>query len=81
MGKVIFEFDSVEEQDDIRMVLDGYKWKTALWDIDQLLRSTVKHDVSILKHGEETSESEYQIVEKIREEIRRIMGDNQIMFD
>lgn len=63
------------------MVLDGYKWKTALWDIDQLLRSTVKHDVSILKHGEETLESEYQIVEKIREEIRRIMGDNQIMFD
>jgi hypothetical protein len=81
MGKVIFEFDSVEEQDDIRMVLDGYKWKTALWDIDQLLRYTVKYDVSILKHGEKTSESEYQIVEKIREEIRRIMGDNQIMFD
>jgi hypothetical protein len=27
MGKVTLEFDSVEEAEDIRNALDGYKWK------------------------------------------------------
>ena len=27
MSKIILEFDGVEEQDDARTALDGYKWK------------------------------------------------------
>ena len=30
MGKIILEFDSVEEQSDARVALDGYKWKNAM---------------------------------------------------
>ena len=48
MGKIILEFDSVEEQDDVRAALDGYKWKLAMWDLDQLLRGTTKHGASML---------------------------------
>jgi hypothetical protein len=81
MGKVIFEFDSISEQDDIKMVINGHRWKCAMWELDQLLRSTVKYDVSILKHGEEVSQSEYQIVEKIREELRRILNNYEIILD
>lgn len=75
MSKIILEFDGVEEQDDARTALDGYKWKLAMWDLDQLLRSTTKYDVSILKDNEEASKEEYEVAEKLREEIRRILDE------
>jgi hypothetical protein len=81
MSKIILEFDGVEEQDDARTALDGYKWKLAMWDLDQSLRSTTKYDVSLLKRNEQASEAEYQIAEKLREEIRDILDSYQIQFD
>ena len=44
MGKVIFEFDSLEEAEDIRTSLDGYKYKLVIWDFDQHLRSQIKYN-------------------------------------
>lgn len=81
MGKVILEFDSVEEQEDIQSALNGYKWKLAVWDIDQLLRSTTKYDVSILEQNKPASEEEYKIAEKLREEIRGILDDYNLKLD
>jgi hypothetical protein len=42
VGKIILEFDSIEEQDDARTALDGYKWKLAMWDLTQELRAKTK---------------------------------------
>ena len=81
MSKVILEFDGVEEQDDVRTALDGYKWKLAMWDLDQLLRSTTKHGVSLLKHNEQASTEEYEVAEKIREEIRDILENYNLSLD
>ena len=81
MGKVILEFDSVEEQEDIQSALDGYKWKLAMWDLDQLLRSTTKYDVSILEQNKPASEEEYNIAEKLREEIRGILNEYNLILD
>ncbi len=81
MSKVILEFDRVEEQDDARTALDGYKWKMAMWDLDQLLRSTTKYDVSLLKHNEQASEVEYEVAEKLREEIRGILESYNLSLD
>ena len=81
MSKIILEFDGVEEQDDARTALDGYKWKLAMWDLDQLLRSTTKYDVSLLKHNERASEAEYEGAEKLREEIRRILENYNLNLD
>ena len=44
MGKVIFEFDSFEEAEEIRTSLDGYKYKLVVWDLDQHLRAEVKYN-------------------------------------
>lgn len=79
--KITIEFDGVEEQDDARTALDGWKWKTAMWDLDQLLRSTTKYDVSLLKRNEQASEAEYEIAEKIREEIRGILESYNLNLD
>jgi len=79
--KITIEFDGIEEQDDARTALDGYKWKLAMWDLDQLLRSTTKYDTSLLKHNERASEAEYEVAEKLREKIRDILNNYQIQFD
>ena len=81
MSKIILEFDGVEEQDDARTALDGYKWKLAMWDLDQLLRSTTKYDVSLLKHNEHASEVEYEVAEKLREKIGDILEGYNLGLD
>lgn len=80
MGKIILEFDAVEEQDDARTAIDGYKWKLAVCDIDQLLRNTTKRDNSIIGN-ENPSEEEYKIAEKLREEIRGILDNLGLIMD
>ena len=52
--KVIIEYE-FEEQDDARVALDGYKWKLAMWDLDQTLRSTTKHGVSMFDKSKEAT--------------------------
>lgn len=43
MAKIILEFDSIEEKDDARIALDGYRWRGIVWDLDQHLRNKVKY--------------------------------------
>lgn len=81
MSKITLEFNGEEEGEDARTALDGYKWKLAMWDLDQELRSTTKYDVSILKHNEQASKMEYEIAEKLREKIREILEGYKIYLD
>jgi len=83
MGKVILEFDSIEEQDDIKSALDGYKWKLAMNDLDDLLRETEKYDKSLVKpYGPDlATEIEYEIAAKLRETIREILFEYGLKFD
>jgi hypothetical protein len=75
MAKVILEFDAVEDQEDIRTALDGYRWKLAMWDLDQGLRSTTKYGTSIINHGQEATTEELEVAEKLRELIRRVLEE------
>jgi len=72
MGKIIIEFDSVEEQEDARTAIDGYKWKLAIWDLDQMLRSTVKHGQKF-NGTDDASSEEIEVCDKLREQIRSIL--------
>jgi len=80
MAKVVIEFDSVEEQEDIQTALNGYKWKLAMWDLDQELRKTTKYDVSILGN-DEPRDYEYDMAEKMRETIREILNSHGLIMD
>lgn len=66
MGEIILKFDSIEEAEDARTALDGYKWKLAMWDLDQHLRSE-------LKYNEEISGETDAAYEVVREKIREIL--------
>lgn len=76
--KITLEFDSIEEQDDARVALDGYKWKLAMWDLDQLLRSATKY--GSFERREATSE-EQDMAEKLRDAIREILNEYNLNLD
>jgi hypothetical protein len=84
MGKVILEFDSIEEQTEIQDALNGTNWKLAMWDLDQELRKTVKYGVPILKNetGEGTAtDVEMDVADILREKIREILDDYNLKLD
>ena len=74
MGKIILEFDSNEESQDARVAIDAMKWKMAMWDLDQKLRSTTKYNVSVIG-DENVSETEDKVADRYREIIREIVND------
>ena len=78
--KITLEFKD-EDAEAALTALDGYKWKLAMWELDQLLRLTTKYDASILNHNQQASEAEYEIAEKIREEIGRILENYNLKLD
>lgn len=75
--KVTIEYE-FEEQDDAKVALDGYKWKLAMWDLDQLLRSATKY--SSFERREATSE-EQDMAEKLRDTIREILNEYNLNLD
>ena len=81
MAKVILEFDSVEELQDARTALDAMHWKRSMWDLDQKLRSTTRHGMSILATNKEASDIEVEVAEKYREVIREILESYSLHID
>lgn len=80
MAKVILEFDAIEDQDDIQSAINGYKWKLAVWDLDQELRATTKYGKSHINNTE-ACEVEDAVAERYRNMIREILSGYGLMFD
>lgn len=78
MGKIILEFDSIEESVEAKNALDGTKWKIAMWDLDQKLRGMVKHGYAMYGNRELTDD-EQKMAQEIRDELYRIL--NQASLD
>jgi hypothetical protein len=81
MGKVTIEFDTVEEAQEIRDALDGYKWKLAVWDLDQKLRETTKYNASMIGTENGASDEEFKVAEKVRDLIREILSDYNLEME
>lgn len=78
--KVILEFEE-EERDDLQAALDGYKWKNAMWELDQRLRKTTKYGTSQLSGLELATEQEIAVAEATRESLREILNDWNLNLD
>ena len=78
MGKIILEFDSIEESQEEATALDGWKWKMAMWDLDQKLRTVTKYAVSLSNPSQEATSEEIDFAEKIREELRDILNTHSL---
>ena len=73
MGKIILEFDSIEESHDARVALDAMRWKNAVWDLDQELRKIVKYEVSINNRGSLATVIEINTAQAVRDTLRGIL--------
>jgi hypothetical protein len=81
MGKVTIEFDTVEEATEIREALDGYKWKGAMWNLDQKLRGTTKYGTSLINTKNSANSEEIEIAEVIRELIRECLSEYNLKLE
>lgn len=80
MSKIILEFDGTEEQEEAIDALNGYNWKETVKRIDNILRSTTRHDVSVIENNP-ASELEIKIAERYRELIRAELDNRGLSMD
>jgi hypothetical protein len=76
--KVTIEFDGEEEKEQLREALDGYKWKGAVWDIDQELRKITKYG---FVGNREATDQERESAEMLREELRRVLDQWELNLE
>jgi hypothetical protein len=81
MGKIILEFDSIEDAEKAKDALNGTKWRMAMWELDNKLRETTKYGASIYSNKREATEEEIRVTERVREIIRDILMDNELKLD
>ena len=79
--KVTIEYDGNEEQEEIQLALDGYKWKNAMWELDQRLRETTKYGRSIFLNDGNSTEIEREVAEKLREFIRETLTEYNLNLE
>lgn len=73
MAEIILKFRE-DELDDARTALDGWKWKSAMWELDQWLRGEIKYNEKL--SGE--TDDAYQAV---RDKIREILNDDNLNME
>lgn len=73
MAEIILKFKE-DEFEDARTALDGWKWKIAMWDLDQHLRNEIKYN-------EKSSAETDRAYEAIRDKIREILHDSNLNIE
>jgi hypothetical protein len=74
MAKVILEFDPFEDKYEMESALNGIKWRSLVWDLDQYLRSE-------LKYNDKLNGEAYDAVEKIREKLHELKNDEGLTLE
>ena len=74
MAKVILEFDSNEEREDMESAINGWKWKMVVWNFDQRMRAIYKYEDN---HTQEV----YDMLEKLRGDLRGILSEEGLNLD
>lgn len=80
MTKVIFEFDPLEDKDDIDMALNGYKWKLIIQNLDQQLRDVTKYNRSLFS-SKKINDEQIEMAELLRELIRNSIQEYNLNID
>jgi hypothetical protein len=71
--KAVLEFNLPEENSDFKAAINGSNYCSAIWDFDQLLRSEMKY--------KELSDETYQAYKWCREELRKILAEDNLFIE
>lgn len=80
MTKVIFEFDPLEDKDDIDMALNGYKWKLIIQNLDQQLRDVTKYNRSLFS-SKKINNEQIEMAELLRTLLRQSLQEYNLNID
>jgi hypothetical protein len=67
-----FEHDETE---DLQNAIDGWKWKHSVWDLDNEMRSVIKHGYI---GNREATEQEIEAAEYWRKKLREFANENNL---
>jgi hypothetical protein len=80
MAKVILEFDTEVEAEELQTALNGHKYKHFIWELDQKLRSVHKYGSALQGNGEATSE-EMDVCYRLRDVIREMLQEDNLTIE
>ena len=69
------KFNLPDDSHEFKMALDGSKWSSAMWELEQWLRSETKYNADAL------SQEKYDAYCEIRDKIYSILNKDGISFD
>jgi hypothetical protein len=72
--EAILKFNLPEDEPEFKLALMGSSYHSVLWDLDQELRSDLKHNDSL-------TDQEYEKVKSIREKLHELMHEHGVGFD
>ena len=72
--KATITFNLPDEAQEFRTAIDGWKWKSALNELNEELRSKVKWDNNM-------SEEHREAYQQVREKITVILNENNLRLD
>lgn len=67
-GTFELEFNLPEEQEEMQTAIDGSKWKSVVWEINNYLRNKIKYE-------------EKEEFEPIREQLSQLISDSNLSLD
>jgi hypothetical protein len=73
MAKVTIEFDTIEDKDEMDWCLNGLKWYSLAWELDQYLRNRLKH--------EELVDEAYLALDEVRAKLHELRREENLSFD
>jgi hypothetical protein len=70
--EAILKFNLPDDQEDFNIALDGSKWALSMWEMNNWLRSQIKHP------PEGMSDDTYKAFEDARDQLYEILNENQL---
>ena len=72
--KAILKFELPEEEPEFKIALMGSEYYSVLWNLDQHLRSCLKHNNTL-------TDEEYNKVNELREKLHDLMSEHGVGFN
>jgi hypothetical protein len=63
-----------DDENDLLTAINGYKFKLALWQLDQFLRSE-------MKYNDKLTEEQYDYAEMLRNKLHEFINDFNVTLD
>ena len=70
--EAILKFNLPEETEEFNTCVNASNYKNALWELNQYLRNKSKYS---------SDENEGEIAQKVRDELCRLMSENNVILD